>query len=198
LIACLSGLVLAAPAHAQEKDMRHWIARIGVHPVHPKPDSETDYDAGNGASLSLGATYLFTKHWGLELFGAFPAAFDLQDSDGDNVARFDMIPVSATVQYHISDAGNRFRAYVGAGVVHARLGDEQTLGALSGSTLKLGDSTGVAATIGLDMRLTSLWFVNIDARWFDIDSSMKVSGAARDRLELDPYLFGLSLGRQLR
>jgi len=197
LIACLSVLAVSAQVHAED-DLRHWIARIGVHPVDPKPNNHPVYQVDNAAALSLGATYLFTKHWGLELFAALPTAFEFRDAGGDKVGRFDMIPASATLLYHIADERDRFRAYVGAGIAYARLGDEETEGALAASTLQLNHSTGAALAVGLDMHLRSLWFVNIDARWFDIDSSMKLNGAGQGRLELDPYLFGLSLGRRLR
>ncbi|WP_157995577.1 OmpW/AlkL family protein [Peristeroidobacter soli] len=198
LLGCLIAATLAASAQADEQVPRHWIARIGVHPVDPQPDNHSQFTVDNAAGLSAGATYLFTKHWAVELFSAFPAGFDLHDADGTRVARFSMVPSSATLQYHITDASGIFRAYVGAGLSYAYLGGEQTKGSLGGQTLRLDDSTGLAAAIGLDMDLGSKWFVNIDARWMDIDSAMKIDGASHGSLQLDPYMFGLSVGRRLR
>lgn len=194
----LLAAVLVPSARANDEVPRHWIARIGVHPVNPKPNNHPEYTVDNAAGLSLGATYLLTKHWAIELFAAFPNPHDVHDADDTRAARFSMIPASATMQYHITDASGAFRAYAAAGLSYARLRGERTHASLAGQTLELDDSTGPTAALGLDMKLGSKWFVNIDARWMDIDSSMKIGGLARGSLELDPFMFGLSLGRQLR
>lgn len=194
---CVVAAALVPSAQADDVP-RHWIARIGVHPVDPKPNNHNEFSVDNAAGLSLGATYLLTKHWAIELFSAFPAGHDVHDASDARVARFTMIPSSATLQYHITDASEMFRAYAGAGISYAHLGSESTKASLAGQSLELDDSTGLTAAIGLDMYLGSRWFVNIDARWMDIDSAMKIEGQPRGTLELDPYMFGLSLGRRLR
>jgi outer membrane protein len=198
LIGCVALLAGATQVQAEESVPRHWIARIGIHPVDPKPDNHPEYQIDNAAGVSLGATYLFSKHWGLELFGAFPPAHELRTAGGDRAGRFDMRPASATIQYHITDASGVFRAYAGAGIAYANIGGERTKGALAGSTLEIDDASGVALTLGLDMDLGSKWFVNIDARWLDIDSDLRIDGVDRGQLAIDPVLFGLSIGRQFK
>jgi outer membrane protein len=198
LIGCAVLFALTTQAHADESVPRHWIARIGIHPVNPQPDNHAEYQIDNAAGLSLGATYLFSKHWGFEVFGAFPPAHELRTTDGDRAGRFEMRPASATIQYHVTDASGVFRGYAGAGIAYAQIGGERTKGALAGSALELDDSTGIALTLGLDMDLGSKWFANIDARWLDIDSDLRIDGADRGQLAIDPLLFGLSVGRRLR
>lgn len=198
LVAVLIGLGLVSPAHGDDDVPRHWIGRIGIHPVHPKPDGHGEFEVDGDAGFSLGATYLFSKHWALELFAAFPRSHELHDADGDRVGSFEMIPTTATVQYHISDASGRMRAYIGIGVGYASIGSEQTKAALSGLDLDIEDATGVAAAVGVDMDIGSKWFVNVDARWLDINSTLQLPGRGRERLVLDPYMFGLSIGRRLR
>lgn len=196
--AFLIGLALAGPAQADSEVPRHWIARIGIHPVHPKPNGHSEFEVDGDAGFSLGATYLFSKHWALELFAAFPRPHELHDADGARVGSFEMIPTSATVQYHISDQAGRMRAYVGVGVGYASVGSEHTKASLAGRNLEIDDASGVAAALGLDMDIGSKWFVNIDARWLDLNSTLQLEGRGRERLVLDPYLFGLSIGRRLR
>ena len=198
LCGCLVALGFATSAQADNSVYRHWIARIGVHPVSPKPNNHPDFDVNNSAGVSIGATYLLTKHWAIELFSAFPRAYDVNDAAEVKAAKFSMIPSTATLQYHISDPSGRFRIYAGAGLAYARFQGEHTQGSLGGQSLRLDDSTGLTAAVGLDMDLGTRWFVNLDARWADIDSSMTVAGLPRGTLELDPYMFGLSLGRRLR
>lgn len=198
LIGCVALLAGVTQVQAEESVPRHWIARIGIHPVDPKPDNHPEYQIDNAAGVSAGATYLFSKHWGLELFGAFPPAHELRTAGGDRAGRFDMRPASATIQYHITDASGVFRAYAGAGIAYANIGGERTKGALAGSTLEIDDASGVALTLGLDMDLGSKWFVNIDARWLDIDADLRIDSVYRGQLAIDPLLFGLSVGRRLR
>ena len=198
LVAGVIGIALASPVRASDEVPRHWIARIGIHPVHPKPDGHRDFEVGSDAGFSLGATYLFSRHWALELFAAFPRPHELHDAAGDRAGSFKMIPASATVQYHITDTAGRVRGYAGVGVAHASIGSERTRGSIAGRMLDIDDASGVTAAVGLDMDLGRKWFVNIDARWMDLDSTLQLDRAARGRLELDPYLFGLSIGRRLR
>jgi len=198
LLAGLIGLAVAGPVRADSEVPRHWIARIGIHPVQPKPDGHAEFEVDGDAGFSLGATYLFSKHWALELFAAFPRPHELHDAGGDRVGSFEMIPTTATVQYHVSDAGGRARAYVGIGVGYASIGSEQTQGSLAGRSLDIEDASGVAAAVGLDMNIGSLWFVNIDARWVDLNSTLRLGERGDERFVLDPYMFGLSIGRRLR
>lgn len=198
LVGCAVIFALTAQAHADESVPRHWIARIGIHPVDPKPDNHAEYQIDNAAGLSVGATYLFSKHWGFEVFGAFPPAHELRTKGGDRAAKFEMRPASATLQYHVTDASGVFRGYAGAGIAYTQIGSEHAKGALAGSTLELDNSTGIALTLGLDMNLGSKWFVNIDARWLDIDSDLHIDGADRGQLAIDPLMFGMSVGRRLR
>jgi outer membrane protein len=132
------------------------------------------------------------------LFAAFPRPHELHDANDDLVGSFEMIPATATVQYHISDVTGRMRAYVGVGVGHASIGSEQTKGSLAGRRLDIDDASGVTAAAGLDMDIGRRWFVNIDARWMDLNSTLQLNGRGRERFVIDPYLFGLSIGRRLR
>jgi outer membrane protein len=197
LVAGVVGLALASPVRADSDVPRHWIARIGIHPVHPKPDGHRLFEVGSDAGFSLGATYLFSKHWALELFAAFPRPHELHVDDAP-VGSFEMIPMTATVQYHVSDARGRMRAYVGIGVGYASIGSEQTRASLAGQSLQIDDASGVAVAAGIDMDIGTKWFVNLDARWLDLNSTLQLDGGGSQRFIIDPYMFGLSIGRRLR
>ena len=198
LLACLGTIAGIMPAHADDNVPGHWTARIGVHPVDPKPNNHSELTIDNAAGLSLGATYLLSKHWAVEWFSAFPPAHEIHAADGTRIARFTMVPSSATLQYRVGDDRGIFGAYGGVGLAYARIGGEQTKASLSNRTLELDDSIGIAATIGLNVNLDSNWFLTADIRWMDIDSSLRIDGVSQGALEIDPYLFGLSVGRQFR
>ncbi len=85
---------------------------------------------------------------------------------------------------------------MGAGVNYTLFFDEKTTGALAGSKLELDPSWGLGAQLGVDVQLSGDWFVNVDARWLDIDTDAKLNGANIGTVEIDPYAFGLSIGRR--
>lgn len=88
------------------------------------------------------------------------------------------------------------RPYVGAGLNYTLFSGERTWGALQGTKLELDSSFGAAAQVGIDIDVISGWFINVDARWFDIDTDAKLDGVDLGTIEIDPYAFGLTLGRR--
>jgi outer membrane protein len=48
----------------------------------------------------------------------------------------------------------------------------------------------------MDIDIATDWFINVDARWFDIDTDAELNGANLGTVEIDPYAFGVSIGRR--
>jgi len=40
------------------------------------------------------------------------------------------------------------------------------------------------------------WFLNVDARWFDIDTDARLDGVDFGTIEIDPYALGVSLSHR--
>jgi outer membrane protein len=129
------------------------------------------------------------------VLAALPFEHDINLNGGGKVADTEHLPPTLSLQYHFNPAG-AVRPYVGAGVNYTLFFNETTTGALSGAKLELDPSFGPAAQAGLDVSIGSLWFVNIDARWMDIDTDAKLNGADLGTVELDPYAYGISIGRR--
>jgi len=81
-----------------------------------------------------------------------------------------------------------------AGLNFALFFDEETTGPLAGSDLKLDDVFGLAAQIGFDYDLSAAMFLNMDARWMDIDTDASLDGAALETVEIDPFVYSLTVG----
>jgi len=193
--AIVSLLGVAAMPLAQAQDAGDWIWRVGVHNVRPKSDNHDTVNVDTGASLTFNGTYVFAPHWGVELLAAMPFAHDINLNGGGKVAETKHLPPTLSLQYHFNPNGS-WRPYAGAGVNYTLFFHEKTVGALSGANLELDPSWGLAAQLGLDVNLGSDWFVNADARWFDIDSDASLNGASLGSVEIDPYAFGISVGRR--
>jgi outer membrane protein len=133
----------------------------------------------------------------MEVFTALPVTHDVTLRDTGKVAEVKQLPSTVSLQYHFFDPNGRIRGYIGAGINYTMFMDESTTGALTGTGLQLDSSLGPAAQVGLDFDLGRAWFVSIDARWFDIDTSAHSNGARLGTLEIDPYAVGISIGRRL-
>ena len=197
LAATLAILAVAAASTALAQDQPQWILRAGVHPVQPKPHNHEQLNVGDGAAITFAATYMLDERWGVEAFAALPVEHEIALQGSGRVATVQQVPPTLSLQYHFLDPNGLIRGYVGAGINRTAFFDERTSGALHGSELKFGDSWGPAVQAGLDFDVGRRWFVNIDARWFDIDSAAHLNGANLGTVEIDPYAVGLTVGRRL-
>jgi outer membrane protein len=178
---------------AQEDD--RWIWRAGAHHVAPKSDNHAIVNVDSGAMFTFSGTYLFAPNWGVEVLAGLPFKHDINLNGGGKVGEAKHLPPTISLQYHINPTGT-VRPYLGAGLNYTLFFSEKTSGALAGSKLSLDPSFGVAAQVGVDVSLGSDWFINVDARWMDIDTDAKLDGANIGTVELDPWVYGISIGRR--
>lgn len=193
VVAALAILLAGATSAANASE---WIVRVGGHTVDPKSDNHSVVNVDSGQSLTFTVTYLFAPNWGVELLAALPFEHDIDlNSDGSRVGETKHLPPTLSMQYHFLPEG-RIRPYAGLGLNATLFFDEKTTGALAGSELSLDDSYGLAAQLGVDFALSDDWMLNVDARWFDIDTDAHLDGASIGTVEIDPYAFGVSIGRR--
>jgi outer membrane protein len=190
----VASFVLASlPAQGQET--AGWVWRVGLHSVQPKSDNHAIANVDSATTLTFDGTYLFASHWGVELLAAVPFAHDINLNGAGKVAETKHLPPTLSVQYHFNPGGT-VRPYVGAGLNYTLFFSEKTTGALAGADLNLDPSFGPAAQLGMEITISSSWFINMDARWMDIDTDAKLNGTDLGAVEIDPYAFGLALGRR--
>lgn len=188
------GAALAVPA-AQAQQAGDWLWRAGVHTIRPKSDNHALVHVDASQSLTFSVTYMLSPNWGVEALGGLPFSHTIRLNGGGKVGSTKQLPPTLSLQYHLNpDAA--VRPYVGAGINYTLFLDEQTRGALAGSSLQLRDSWGLALQVGVDFRLTEDWFATLDGRWMDIDASARLNSAGIGVVELDPLAFGLSVGRR--
>ena len=70
----------------------------------------------------------------------------------------------------------------------------------AGDSVKLDSSWGLAAQAGMDIALNQDWFINVDLKYLDIDTTAHFKNTAVGRAEIDadidPWVFGVGLGRR--
>ncbi|MFO7306248.1 MAG: OmpW family outer membrane protein [Gammaproteobacteria bacterium] len=182
-------LAMSSATHAGE-----WLLRGGVHAVDPKSGNHAVVSVDSAESLSFGVTYLYNERWGVEVLGALPFSHDIHlRADNSKVAKTRHLPPTVSVQYHLAPRA-KIRPYIGVGVNGTIFFDEKTRGALADEKLSLDSSFGFAGQLGADFMLNDSWFINIDARWIDIDTRAKLSGASIGTVAIDPLVLGVSVG----
>jgi len=191
----LAGL-LALPV-AQAGDL---LLRAGVHDVSPKSNLElkdagiSGVDVSDNATLSLGATWFLTQNVAVDLLGAIPFRHDVKIG-GTTVATVKHLPPTLGVQYHFNPGG-AFDPYVGAGVNVTFFFSEEAKGPLAGTDVSAGTSVGPALQVGGDFALTKDWVLGLDVRWAKIGTEVKDNGVKLGTLDLDPFVYGITIGRR--
>jgi len=197
LFVVLSVFLLWTGAHAQEKASREagdWLVRVGATYIAPKSNNHEAVNVDEAVSLTFNGTYMFTNHFGLELLAAMPFEHDINlNADGSKVGSTKQLPPTLTAQWHFSPIG-RIIPYVGAGINYTLFFDESTTGALSGTSLTLDESWGLEGQLGVDWVLGSNWFLNLDLRYFQIETDAKLGGVDAGKVKIDPWTFGLNVG----
>lgn len=172
-----------------------WLVRFGASVVDPKSDNLT---LGPGTTLQIGddtrpsfdVTYMFRDKWGIEVLASTVWKHELKVRGPTGTTRLGEVshlPPTISLQYHFNPEG-RLRPYVGLGVNYTLLFDEEP------ATLSVDNSFGPAAQLGLDVGLNDKWFLNLSARYIDIDADARLGTANIGTVEVDPFVYGLHVG----
>jgi len=194
----LAGGLLAGVAQAYEAGQ--WLGRVGVYGVFPESDNLSNVlgtganiDVDNGYTLGFNFTYMVNPNIGIELLAALPFRHDISLSGAGTVGKTDQLPPTLSVQYHIMPQGT-VHPYVGLGLNYTNFFNEETEGALTGASLKLDDSWGLAGQLGIDIDVAPNWFVNADLRYISIKSDAKLNGVDIGTVDINPWVVGLTVG----
>ncbi len=198
--AALAGAFLAGAA-AQAYETGDWLVRAGAWGVFPKSDNLTnllgqpgvDIDVDDGYSLGFNFTYMVNPNIGIELLLALPFKHDIEITGLGKVANTLQLPPTLFVQYHFMPASN-IRPYAGIGLNYTYFWDEKTTGALSGNSLSLDSSWGLAGELGVDIDVAPNWFMNGVVAYMDIDTKAKLDGASLGTVAIDPWVVGINIG----
>jgi len=187
--ALLSGPVLAY-------DAGDWTFKAGLTNVDPEQDNGNtaagDLAIDDDTSLSLLGTYFVADNVGIELLAALPFEHDwtVGGAVGGSVQH---LPPTLSLQYFFNNNG-AFVPYVGLGLNYTLFFSEETFGDLAGANIELEDSFGLAAQVGADYNFTDQLFMNLDVRYIQIESDVKLNGTKIGEAEINPLVVGLNIG----
>ncbi|EGQ7663687.1 MULTISPECIES: outer membrane protein OmpW [Vibrio] len=185
-----------------------FVLRVGAASVVPNDSSDKilgsqeELKVDSNTQLGLTFGYMFTDNISLELLAATPFSHDIStDLLGlGDIADTKHLPPTLMVQYYFGEPQSKFRPYVGAGLNYTIFFDEgfnnkaKNVGL---TDLKLDDSFGLAANVGVDYMINDQWFLNASAWYANIETeaTYKFGGAKQKTdVKINPWVFMISGG----
>lgn len=194
-----------------------WLIRGRVININPNDSSGSLFvngvDTGDkGVTVDsdtvpeLDITYMITRNWGVELilgYSEHTAKGEKSWAGLGDVTDTKVLPPTLTLQYHFLPDAN-IRPYVGAGVNYTYFFDEKvpdsSLLNKAGDSVNLESSWGWAVQAGVDIAINQDWFVNLDVKYLDIDTTARFKntavGNAKINVDIDPVVWGVGIGRR--
>jgi len=210
LASLFAAVMLIWVTDVQAREAGDWVIRAGVSHIDPKSTNGSISELGvdvvvdSASMLTFDGTYMFSDNFGLELLAALPFKHDVNIDDGTDsakVATVKHLPPTLSGVWNFNPQG-KVQPYVGLGVNWTIFFDESEKGLLEDldASLKLKNSLGFAAVVGLDVMLTERMFLNGNIRYMDIESDAKITipGDPNTVLEtnvrIDPWIYAINIG----
>ncbi|CAN5830896.1 outer membrane beta-barrel protein [soil metagenome] len=217
--ALLGMAIVAAPASAQEKqgieagEVLLRVRGILVAPTEKtsgiRPTFPTEHASVNNSVMpEVDVTWMATDSIGFELIAATTkhSASGTSGTTGGvgKLASTWVLPPTLTAQYHFNSAG-AVRPYVGAGINYTIFYSEKASSGLKSAvgptSVHMSDSVGWAAQAGIDVDITPKFFLNLDVKYIDMDTTATLRttaiGTQKLRVHLDPVVVGVGVGFRL-
>jgi len=155
-----------------------------------------DAETGDGTTVILAYERLLTPNIGAELVVGIPPRIKAKATGsvaflGDDVLSARNMSPTFFLNYHFGAPGDTWRPYLGAGINYTRfVGIESSLA----SDVKMSDSTGWAAQVGIDYSLNKDWSLFGSVAALQVKSKVVASGSTVLQTTIDfrpiVYTFG--------
>jgi outer membrane protein len=213
---CVALLAVGLISNASAYEAGDFIVRAGaamvdtqessgtISPATIRPAGEVGID--NDVQLGLTGTYMVTDNIGIELLAATPFTHTITlegDSAGlGSLATSKHLPPTVSLQYFFNNDSS-FTPYIGAGVNYTMMleteitgNGEAVLGSLgiTDTSVEADDSVGLSLQAGLDMALTDNIILGAAVWYMDIETEIEVANAVTVGLDIDPWVYMLSVG----
>ncbi|MFW2851666.1 OmpW/AlkL family protein [Sphingomonas sp. TX0543] len=214
--ALVAGMLLAAPAMAQDRQgiaAGDVLVRLRAITVMPNEKSSGITPAfpnervavGNAVMPEIDLTYMATDHIGFELI-ASTTKHNVSGTGGatgaiGKLASSWVLPPTLTAQYHFDPKG-AVRPYVGAGINYSIFwnssASDELQAAVGTTKVRMSDSFGWAAQVGVDVDISRKMFVNLDVKYIDMHTNARLDTTAIGRqsvhADINPLVFGAGVG----
>ena len=210
LLAAAAAIVLPQAAQAKAGDV---LVRARAILVAPQERSGSVLPTFPGEKVKVSDswapevdfTYMATDSLGFELIAATTKhhASGKTGTTGSigKLASTWVLPPTLTAQYHFNPEGH-VRPYIGAGVNYTIFYSEKASSGLEAAVgptkVNLKNSLGPAIQVGVDFDIGKNVFLNVDAKWIQIDTTARLDttalGTEKVKVHLDPLVIGIGIG----
>jgi outer membrane protein len=197
-LATLTLLAAALAAPSLRAEDGPWMVRLRAVQIQTanKSDAAPGLPAdaihvSNKTIPEVDFSYFFTRNFATELILTVPQEHDVT-LNGTKIGTFKQLPPTLTAQWHFLP-GQSVDPYLGAGLNLTLMSDVH----LANGALDLDkSSTGLAAQAGVDFKVASNCFINVDIKYMQIRSDVKAAatGAKVTAVKVDPMLYGAGIG----
>lgn len=149
-----------------------------------------DIEAQNRWIPEIDLSYFFTPNIAAELVLTYPQKVKV-DAGSTKIGTIKALPPSLMLQYHFTNLG-AFKPYVGLGVNYTVFYDRGNF-VIPGASVDRS-SLGLAAQVGFDYTLDKNWSLNMDVKYIQMDTDVKVGSTKLGNLDLNPITAGIGVG----
>lgn len=147
------------------------------------------FEANSKWFPELDGVYFITPNLATELVLTYPQKHDVTLA-GNNIGTIKHLPPTLMLQWHFIPNG-QIRPYVGAGINYTMFSSVKL--SIAGADIDRS-SFGFALGAGVDFRVAPKWFVNLDAKYVQIETDVKLNGAKLTTLGINPWLLSVGVG----
>ncbi|GAB1233342.1 OmpW family protein [Ferrigenium sp. UT4] len=141
-------------------------------------------EADNRWIPEVDLSYFITPNIAAELVLTYPQSVDV-NLNGNKLGSVRALPPSLLLQYHVTELG-AFKPYVGAGLNYTIFSSRS----VGGVARVDSSSLGLAAQVGADYMLDKNWGINVDLKYIQMDTKVKVGVSSIGTLDLNPITVG--------
>jgi outer membrane protein len=178
-----------------DDDLQHYVVRVRASYVMPTEyfDSRLEGPGKPNPTVSnniipeLDLEYYFTKYISTEVIAGV-SRHTINLSNGVQGSTY-LLPPSITFKYHPIPSA-KISPYVGAGVELTFPFNYHLNGV---PDFKIDQSFGWAAQAGADIKLKDNIYLNVDYKFLDVDTEVKIAGV-KYKADLNPHLFSVGVG----
>ena len=163
LLIVLATMLVAGVAQAQNDTVKFGVTRYTTHSKTsgisgPGVPAGADAETGDATTVLATWEHAVSPSWGVELVLGLPPRIHAKGTGsvaflGEVLSAKNVAP-TLFANYHVGDAGNTVRPYLGAGINYTRfVGIQSSLA----PDVKMSDSVGWALQAGADYALSNQW-----------------------------------------
>jgi len=178
-----------------------WMVRFRAVSINPADKSDAIPGLGVAADKitvstkvipEVDFTYFFSPNLAAELILTVPQEHDVK-LNGTKIGTFKHLPPTLTAQWHFNP-GQTVDPYVGAGVNLTLISDVNLAVPGVGKLDLNSSSVGAALQAGVDFKVAKQCYINLDVKYVQIQSDVKLGASKVTKVKIDPLLYGVGIG----